>query len=77
MNVEKVVIATIARYLGINSDEIKLTSSFIDDLGTDSLDEVEIIMSLEDTLDISISEDDVLNLVTVQDMVNIVNGKVK
>ena len=45
-NIEQKVKAIIAENLGVNADEIKITSSFIDDLGADSLDIVELVMQM-------------------------------
>lgn len=53
--------------LGANKDDIKLESKFVDDLGADSLDLVELIMSLEDKFQIEISDADAETIITVQD----------
>jgi acyl carrier protein len=53
--------------LGANKDDIKPESKFVDDLGADSLDLVELIMSLEDKFQIEISDADAETIVTVQD----------
>ena len=53
--------------LGANKDDIKPESKFIDDLGADSLDLVELIMSLEDKFQIEISDADAETIITVQD----------
>lgn len=62
----------IADKLSVNVDEVTLESSFIDDLGADSLDIVELIMALEDELDMEIPDEDVENFKTVGDVVNYV-----
>ena len=51
--------------LGVNAEQVTLEASFIDDLGADSLDVVELIMSLEDMYGISISDEDAAQLYTV------------
>ncbi|MDD5658440.1 MAG: acyl carrier protein [Actinomycetota bacterium] len=53
--------------LGVNADDIKPESKFVDDLGADSLDLVELIMSLEDKFQIEISDTDAEKILTVQD----------
>ncbi len=53
--------------LGANADDIKPESKFVDDLGADSLDLVELIMSLEDKFQIEISDVDAEKILTVQD----------
>jgi acyl carrier protein len=53
--------------LGANKDDIKPESKFVDDLGADSLDLVELIMSLEDKFQIEISDTDAETIITVQD----------
>lgn len=62
----------IADKLSIDVDEITLDSSFIEDLNADSLDIVELIMTLEDELDLEIPDEDVEKFVTVGDVVNYV-----
>ena len=64
----------VADHLGI--EEIKVTeeSSFIDDLGADSLDTVELVMSLEEEFDIEISDDEAENILTVQAAVDHINN---
>ncbi|MHB8278750.1 MAG: acyl carrier protein [Candidatus Humimicrobiaceae bacterium] len=53
--------------LGVNADDVKQESKFVDDLGADSLDLVELIMSLEDKFQIEISDTDAEKILTVQD----------
>jgi acyl carrier protein len=53
--------------LGAKKDDIKPESKFVDDLGADSLDLVELIMSLEDKFQIEISDTDAETIITVQD----------
>jgi acyl carrier protein len=53
--------------LGANKDDIKQESKFVDDLGADSLDLVELIMSLEDKFQIEISDADAEKIITVKD----------
>lgn len=60
---------TLAKQFDIDPESITMDTNLIDDIGADSLDVVELIMSLEDTYDIQISDDDAANLVTVQKIV--------
>lgn len=62
----------VAGQLGKSEDEISPESSFIEDLGADSLDLVELIMSMEDEFGIEISDDDAESIVTVQDAVSFI-----
>lgn len=62
----------IAEKLSIDTDEITLESSFIDDLNADSLDIVELIMALEDELEMEIPDEEVEGFKTVGDVVNYV-----
>ena len=57
----------IAEKLGVDLDEIIPKASFVDDLGADSLDLVELIMSMEEEFDIEISDEDAEKLLTVKD----------
>jgi acyl carrier protein len=59
----------VAEQLGIDEDEIKLESSFIDDLGADSLDIVELVMALEEEFDLEIPDAEAEKIVTVGDAV--------
>ena len=73
MSVEERVIAIVAEQLSIGADEIKNESSFIDDLGADSLDTVELVMALEEEFDIEISDDEAENISTVQSAIDYIN----
>ncbi|KUK34848.1 MAG: Acyl carrier protein [Caldanaerobacter subterraneus] len=59
----------VAEQLGIDPEEITMESSFIDDLGADSLDIVELIMALEEEFDIEIPDEDAEKIKTVGDVV--------
>lgn len=59
----------IAEVLNVDPDEINMDTTFIDDLGADSLDVFQIIMGIEEEFDIEISNEDAENIVTVRDAV--------
>ena len=61
--------SVIVEQLSVNSEEIKLESSFVEDLNADSLDVVEMIMALEEKFGIEIPDQDAESMKTVQDVV--------
>ena len=67
MSLEDKLKKIIAEKLGADLDEIIPKASFVDDLGADSLDLVELIMSMEEEFDIEISDEDAEKLLTVND----------
>ncbi len=67
----------VASHLGRAVDEITPDSSFIEDLGADSLDLVELIMSMEDEFELEISDEDAENIITVQDAVNFIQKSIE
>lgn len=60
----------ISEQLGIDAEEIKPESDFINDLGADSLDTVELVMAFEEIFDIEIRDEDADNIRTVQEALN-------
>ena len=62
----------LAKQLNLSADQIKPESGVVKDLGADSLDVVELLISLEDDYGISIPEDDIVNVKTVQDIVDMI-----
>jgi acyl carrier protein len=72
-NVETKVKGIIAEQLGVAEDEIKITSSFIEDLGADSLDIVELVMAMEEEFEVEIPDEEAENIKTVQDAVTYIN----
>ena len=74
MSAEEKIKKIIAEKLSVDISEVVPEASFIDDLGADSLDLVELIMSMEEELDIEISDDDAEKLVTVQNAIDYVSG---
>ena len=67
----------VAEQLGISEDEIKLETNFVDDLGADSLDIVELIMALEEEFDMEIPDADAEKVVTVGDVVDYIKDHVE
>lgn len=67
--------ATIASQLSIDEEEIKMESSFMNNLGADSLDIVELIMALEEEYDIEIPDEDVEKIATVGDVVEYIKSR--
>jgi acyl carrier protein len=74
MSVEEKVKSIVSKQLGLGEDEVNNESSFIDDLGADSLDTVELVMSLEEEFDIEISDDEAENILTVQAAIDHINS---
>ena len=75
MSVEPKVKEIIAEQLGVKKEEIKPESSFIDDLGADSLDTVEVVMALEEEFGIEIPDEDAEKITTVGEAVKYIEGK--
>lgn len=65
----------IVEQLGVNAEEVKDAASFIDDLGADSLDTVELVMALEEEFNAEIPDEDAEKLRTVGDAVNYIDQK--
>jgi acyl carrier protein len=63
----------IADQLGVGEDEIKPESSFIEDLGADSLDIVELVMAREEEFEVEIPDEEAENIKTVGDAINYIN----
>jgi acyl carrier protein len=70
MSVEEKVKAIIVDQLGVSEDEVKPDSSFVEDLGADSLDLTELIMAMEEEFGIEIDDDEAQKLIKVQDAVS-------
>lgn len=69
--------ARVAHQLGIEEETIKPESSFVEDLGADSLDVVELVMALEDEFKIEIPDDQAEKIVTVGDAVAFIESHAK
>ena len=64
----------VVEHLGVDPEEVKIESSFIDDLGADSLDTVELIMALEEEFGIEIPDEDAEKIATVQDAITYIES---
>jgi acyl carrier protein len=71
--IEAKVKGIIADQLGVGEDEIKPESSFIEDLGADSLDIVELVMAMEEEFEVEIPDEEAENIKTVGDAINYIN----
>ena len=71
-SIEDKVRAIIIEQLDANADEVVPEALFVDDLGADSLDLVELVMQMEDEFDVEIPDEDAENIRTVQDAINYV-----
>ncbi len=60
--------------LGIKEDRIQLKSRILEDLGADSLDLVELLMTLEDEFNVTVSDEEAVKLKTVEDIVKIIEA---
>ncbi|MEE8480826.1 MAG: acyl carrier protein [Desulfobacterales bacterium] len=74
MSVEDKIKEIITEKLSVEMDEIVPEASFVDDLGADSLDLVELIMTMEEEFDIDISDDDAEKILTVKDAIDYINS---
>lgn len=74
MELEQRVTTLVTKSLKLPDDKVKLESSFIDDLGADSLDIVELVMAMEDEFQIDIPDKDAEAIKTVQDAVNYIKS---
>lgn len=75
-SVERRVIEIIVEQLGVSEEEATPEASFIDDLGADSLDLVELIMAMEEEFSLEISDEDAEKIQTVQDVINYITEHV-
>ncbi|HNX71212.1 acyl carrier protein [Rivihabitans pingtungensis] len=73
-NIEARVKKIVAEQLGVNEAEVKNESSFVDDLGADSLDTVELVMALEEEFGCEIPDEEAEKITTVQQAIDYVSG---
>jgi acyl carrier protein len=76
MSVENKIKKIIVDQLGVETDEVKNEASFLDDLGADSLDTVELVMAFEDEFGVEIPDEEAEKIKTVQDAINYIEDKV-
>ncbi|WP_025270285.1 acyl carrier protein [Hippea sp. KM1] len=74
MNVAEEVKKIVIEQLGVDEDEVKPEAKFIEDLGADSLDTVELVMAMEEKFGIDIPDSDAQKIVTVQDAIDYVES---
>ena len=76
-NIEQRVRKIVAEQLGVNEADIKNESSFVDDLGADSLDTVELVMALEEEFECEIPDDEAEKITNVQQAIDYVTNHTK
>ena len=76
-SIEERVKEIIVEQLGVEEDEVSAEASFIDDLGADSLDTVELVMAFEEEFNIEIPDEDAEGISTVQDAIEYIKKNVK
>ena len=72
-NTEERVKKIVAEQLGVKEDEVKNEASFVEDLGADSLDTVELVMALEEEFETEIPDEEAEKITTVQLAINYIN----
>jgi acyl carrier protein len=76
-SIEQRVKDIIVEQLGVEEDEVSPEASFVDDLGADSLDTVELVMAFEEEFNIEIPDEDAEGISTVQDAIDYIKANVK
>ncbi len=76
MSLEEKIVDIIAEKLNLSKDQIKPEASFIDDLGADSLDLVELVMTMEETFGMEVPDEDAEKLKTVKDVIEYVKSRI-
>lgn len=74
-SVEEQVRGIIAEQLGLKAEEIKNDASFVDDLGADSLDTVELVMALEEEFETEIPDEEAEKITTVQNAIDYIRAR--
>ena len=72
-NIDERVKSIVVKQLGVKEDDIKSESKFIDDLGADSLDTVELVMALEEEFETEIPDEEAEKITTVQEAIDYIN----
>ena len=75
MSIDERVQKIVCEQLGVNTEEVKLEASFIDDLGADSLDTVELVMAFEEEFGSEISDSEAEKILTVGDAIKFIESK--
>jgi acyl carrier protein len=73
-SIEERVKKIVAEQLGVKEEEVKNEASFVEDLGADSLDTVELVMALEEEFETEIPDEEAEKITTVQLAINYING---
>jgi acyl carrier protein len=73
-NIDERVKKIVIEQLGVKEDEVSTSSSFVDDLGADSLDTVELVMALEEEFECEIPDEEAEKITTVQQAIDYVNA---
>ena len=73
-SIEERVKQIVAEQLGVDEEQVVSTAAFMDDLGADSLDTVELVMALEEEFDVEISDEDAEKIQKVQDAVDYISN---
>lgn len=76
-SVDERVIKIVVEQLGVNESEVTKESSFVDDLGADSLDTVELVMALEEEFDCEIPDEEAEKITTVKQAIDYINAHLK
>ncbi|MFQ5715999.1 MAG: acyl carrier protein [Nitrospinales bacterium] len=76
MSVEEKVKEIIVDQLGVDEKQVNNSASFLDDLGADSLDTVELVMALEEEFDIEIPDEEAEKIVNVQNAIDYIKGHI-
>jgi len=76
-SVEERVIKIVAEQLGVNEGEVTKAASFVNDLGADSLDTVELVMALEEEFNCEIPDEEAEKITTVQQAIDYINAHQK
>ena len=77
MSVEERVIEIVSEQMGVAKDQVTRETSFVNDLGADSLDTVELVMALEEEFETEIPDEDAEKITTVQQAVDYIKAHVK
>jgi len=76
-SVDERVMKIVVEQLGVNENEVTKESSFVDDLGADSLDTVELVMALEEEFDCEIPDEEAEKITTVKQAIDYINAHLK